>query len=109
MLNGLAKLKDDGQMAIIQNGSSLFNGDAGSGPSEIRRYLIENDWLDAIVQLPNNAFYNTGIATYIWIVMKNKPAIHQGKVQLIDASGVHLADVKISVQRMSISQKLVEI
>ena len=57
MLNGLAKLKDDGQMAIIQNGSSLFNGDAGSGPSEIRRYLIENDWLDAIVQLPNNAFY----------------------------------------------------
>lgn len=56
MLNGLAKLKDDGQMAIIQNGSSLFNGDAGSGPSEIRRYLIENDWLDAIVQLPNNAF-----------------------------------------------------
>ena len=59
---------------------------AGSGPSEIRRYLIENDWLDAIVQLPNNAFYNTGIATYIWIVMKNKSATHQGKVQLIDAS-----------------------
>ena len=86
MLNGLAKLKDDGQMAIIQNGSSLFNGDAGSGPSEIRRYLIENDWLDAIVQLPNNAFYNTGIATYIWLVMKNKPVTHQGKVQLIDAS-----------------------
>ena len=54
-------------MAIIQNGSSLFNGDAGSGPSEIRRYLIENDWLDAIVQLPGNAFYNTPIATYIWI------------------------------------------
>ena len=80
------KLKDDGQMAIIQNGSSLFNGDAGSGPSEIRRYLIENDWLDAIVQLPNNAFYNTGIATYIWLVMKNKPVTHQGKVQLIDAS-----------------------
>ena len=86
MLNGLAKLKDDGQMAIIQNGSSLFNGDAGSGPSEIRRYLIENDWLDAIVQLPNNAFYNTGIATYIWLVMKDKPAHHKGKVQLIDAS-----------------------
>lgn len=86
MLNGLAKLKDDGQMAIIQNGSSLFNGDAGSGPSEIRRYLIENDWLDAIVQLPNNTFYNTGIATYIWLVMKEKPARHKGKVQLIDAS-----------------------
>ena len=103
MLNGLAKLKDDGQMAIIQNGSSLFNGDAGSGPSEIRRYLIENDWLDAIVQLPNNAFYNTGIATYIWIVMKNKPAIHQGKVQLIDASGC------ASSRRKNIGSKNVDI
>ena len=66
MLNGVAKLADDGRMAIIQNGSSLFTGDAGSGPSEIRRYLIENDWLDAIVQLPNDSFYNTGIATYTY-------------------------------------------
>ena len=71
MLNGGAKLKDPnesktgGRMAIIQNGSSLFSGDAESGQSEIRRYLIENDWLDAIVQLPNDSFYNTGIATYI--------------------------------------------
>lgn len=64
LLNGIAKLKDTGRMAIIQNGSSLFTGDAGSGPSEIRRYIIENDWLDAIVQLPNDSFYNTGIATY---------------------------------------------
>ena len=103
MLNGLAKLKDDGQMAIIQNGSSLFNGDAGSGPSEIRRYLIENDWLDAIVQLPNNAFYNTGIATYIWIVMKNKPVTHQGKVQLIDASAC------CSARRKNIGLKNVDI
>lgn len=103
MLNGLAKLKDDGQMAIIQNGSSLFNGDAGSGPSEIRRYLIENDWLDAIVQLPNNAFYNTGIATYIWIVMKNKPVTHQGKVQLIDASAC------CSARRKNIGSKNVDI
>ena len=103
MLNGLAKLKDDGQMAIIQNGSSLFNGDAGSGPSEIRRYLIENDWLDAIVQLPNNAFYNTGIATYIWIVMKNKPVTHQGKVQLIDASACCAA------RRKNIGSKNVDI
>ena len=103
MLNGLAKLKDDGQMAIIQNGSSLFNGDAGSGPSEIRRYLIENDWLDAIVQLPNNAFYNTGIATYIWIVMKNKPVAHQGKVQLIDASAC------CSARRKNIGSKNVDI
>lgn len=103
MLNGLAKLKDDGQMAIIQNGSSLFNGDAGSGPSEIRRYLIENDWLDAIVQLPNNAFYNTSIATYIWIVVKNKPATHQGKVQLIDASAC------CSARRKNIGSKNVDI
>jgi len=86
MLNGIAKLKDTGHMAIIQNGSSLTNGDAGSGPSEIRRFLIENDWLDAIVQLPNDSFYNTGIATYIWLVTKNKPVAHREHVQLINAS-----------------------
>ena len=86
MLNGLKKLKDTGRMAIIQNGSPLFSGDAASGPSEIRRYLIENDWLDAIVQLSTDAFYNTGITTYIWLVSKNKPAEHRGNVQLIDAS-----------------------
>lgn len=86
LLNGVAKLKDTGHMAIIQNGSSLFNGDAGSGSSEIRRYLIENDWLDAIVQLPNDSFYNTGIATYIWLITKDKEESHIGKVQLIDAS-----------------------
>lgn len=85
LLNGIAKLKDKGRMAIIQNGSSLFTGDAGSGPSEIRRYIIENDWLDAIVQLPNDSFYNTGIATYVWIVTKDKPVSHLGSVQLIDA------------------------
>lgn len=86
LLNGLSKLKDTGRMAIIQNGSSLFTGDAGSGQSEIRRYLIENDWLDAIIQLPNDSFYNTGIATYIWIVTKDKPEIHREQVLLIDAS-----------------------
>lgn len=85
LMNGVKKLKDTGRMAIIQNGSSLFTGDAGSGQSEIRRYLIENDWLDAIVQLPNDSFYNTGIATYIWIVNKDKPQERKGKVQLIDA------------------------
>lgn len=84
--NGLAKLKDTGRMAIIQNGSSLFTGDAGSGQSEIRRYLIESDWLDAIVQLPNDSFYNTGIATYIWIITKDKPESHREQVLLIDAS-----------------------
>lgn len=86
LLNGLSKLKPEGRMAIIQNGSSLFTGDASSGQSEIRRYLIENDWLDAIVQLPNDSFYNTGIATYIWIITKDKPSEHIGRVQLIDAS-----------------------
>lgn len=86
MLNGIAKLKDTGRMAIIQNGSPLFKGDAGSGESNIRGHLLENDWLEAIVQLPNDMFYNTGIATYIWIVSKNKSRERQGKVQLIDAS-----------------------
>lgn len=85
-LNGIKKLKDNGKMAIIHNGSPLFNGEAGSGPSEIRRYIIENDWLDAIIQLSTDAFYNTGITTYIWIISKDKPKYRQGKVQLIDAS-----------------------
>lgn len=85
-LNGIAKLKDDGRMAIIHNGSSLFTGAAESGESEIRRYMIESDWLDAIVQLSTDVFYNTGITTYIWIISKNKSEERQGKVQLIDAS-----------------------
>lgn len=87
MLNGVAKLKDSGRMAIIQNGSPLFSGDAGSGPSNIRGYLLENDWLEAIIQLPNDMFYNTGIATYIWVVTKrDNPEKRLNKVQLIDAS-----------------------
>ena len=86
LLNGVAKLKDTGRMAIIQNGSPLFKGDAGSGESNIRGYLLENDWLEAIVQLPNDLFYNTGIATYIWVITRNKSAERRGKVQLIDAS-----------------------
>lgn len=86
LLNGLSKLRPEGRMAIIQNGSSLFTGDAGSGYSEIRRHLIENDWLETIVQLPNDSFYNTGIATYIWIITKDKAAERAGKVQLVDAS-----------------------
>ena len=86
VLNGLAKLADDGKMAIIQNGSPLFSGDAGSGPSEIRRYILENDWLEAIVQLSTDQFMNTGISTYIWVLNKNKPSYRAGKVQLIDAS-----------------------
>ena len=86
VLNGLSKLADNGKMAIIQNGSPLFSGDAGSGPSEIRRYILENDWLDCIVQLSTDMFMNTGISTYIWVLNKNKPVHRAGKVQLIDAS-----------------------
>lgn len=90
-LNGIAKLKDDGKMAIIQNGSPLFSGAAGSGESEIRRYIIENDWLEAIVQLPTDLFYNTGISTYIWLINKGKEGtIREGKVQLIDASNCYI-------------------
>ena len=86
LLNGLSKMAPDGKLAIIQNGSPLFSGDAESGPSEIRRYVLENDWLDAIVQLSTDQFMNTGISTYIWVCSKNKPTYRAGKVQLIDAS-----------------------
>ena len=86
VLNGLSKLAEDGKMAIVQNGSPLFAGDAGSGSSEIRRYVLENDWLEAIVQLSTDQFMNTGISTYIWVFNKDKPSYRAGKVQLIDAS-----------------------
>ncbi|WP_418509231.1 type I restriction-modification system subunit M [Corallibacter sp.] len=77
------------RIASVHNGSSLFTGDAGGGESNIRRYIIENDWLEAIVQLPNNLFYNTGITTYIWILSNNKAAHRKGKVQLIDANALY--------------------
>jgi len=77
------------RIGSVHNGSSLFTGDAGGGESNIRRYIIENDWLDAIVQLPNNLFYNTGITTYIWILSNNKAAKRKGKVQLIDAGQLY--------------------
>lgn len=87
LLNGVKKLKEGtGRMAIIQNGSSLFTGDAGSGASEIRRYVITDDLVEAIVQLPTDLFYNTGISTYIWLISKNKSDERKGKIQLIDAS-----------------------
>lgn len=85
-LNGIAKLKDTGRMAIIHNGSALFSGNTGGGESAIREYVIMNDWLEAIIQLPTDLFYNTGISTYIWIITKNKNKERQGKVQLLDAS-----------------------
>lgn len=83
-MNGRSALGS--RIAEVHNGSSLFTGDAGQGESNIRRWIIENDWLEAIVALPLNLFYNTGIATYIWVLTNKKPASRRGKVQLIDAS-----------------------
>ncbi|HEY0354767.1 MAG TPA: class I SAM-dependent DNA methyltransferase [Flavisolibacter sp.] len=77
------------RIASVHNGSSLFTGDAGGGESNIRRYIIENDWLDVIIQLPNNLFYNTGITTYIWLLSNHKPDHRKGKVQLIDAGQLY--------------------
>lgn len=85
--NAVAKMKPSGsKVAIIHNGSPLQGGDAGSGQSEIRKYILENDLLDTIIQLPNNIFYNTGISTYIWLLSNKKPKERIGKVQLINAS-----------------------
>ncbi|HWP91555.1 MAG TPA: class I SAM-dependent DNA methyltransferase [Thermodesulfobacteriota bacterium] len=82
----ISKMEPSGsRIAIIFNGSPLFTGDAGSGESNIRKWIIENDWLEAIIALPTELFYNTGIATYIWIVTNNKPSRRKGKVQLINA------------------------
>ena len=91
LANMLSKMKQDtklgSRIAEVHNGSSLFTGDAGQGESNIRRWIIENDWLEAIVALPLNMFYNTGIATYIWVLTNRKPENRRGKVQLIDATG----------------------
>ena len=91
LANMLSKMKDTplgSRIAEVHNGSSLFTGDAGSGESNIRRWVIENDWLEAIVALPLNMFYNTGIATYVWILSNRKPEHRRGYVQLIDATQV---------------------
>jgi type I restriction enzyme M protein len=91
LVNMLSKMKHGTELgsriAEVHNGSSLFTGDAGQGESNIRRWIIENDWLEAIVALPLNMFYNTGIATYIWVLTNRKPKRRKGKVQLIDATG----------------------
>ena len=91
LVNKLAKMKHTtrlgSRIAEVHNGSSLFTGDAGQGESNIRRWIIENDWLEAIIALPENMFYNTGIATYIWLLTNRKSAERRGKVQLIDATG----------------------
>ena len=90
LANKLSKMKQDtplgSRIAEVHNGSSLFTGDAGQGESNIRRWIIENDWLETIVALPLNMFYNTGIATYVWVLTNRKPEHHRGKVQLIDAT-----------------------
>ena len=90
LANMLSKMKEDtplgSRIAEVHNGSSLFTGDAGQGESNIRRWIIENDWLEAIVALPLNMFYNTGIATYVWVLTNRKPEHRQGYVQLIDAT-----------------------
>lgn len=93
MLTALSKMKEPKEggslIAIIQNGSPLFTGDAGSGPSEIRRYILENDLLEAIIALPNDLFYNTPITTYIWVLSNKKPNHRKSKVQLINANGMY--------------------
>ena len=103
ILNGIKKLKEGtGRMAIIQNGSSLFVGDSGS--TSIRRYIIENDLLEAIIQLPTDLFYNTGIATYIWLVTKTKQGTNrEGKVQLINATDCYIK------RRKNIGKKRVDL
>ena len=93
LANKLSKMKQQtrigSRIAEVHNGSSLFTGDAGQGESNIRRWIIESDWLEAIVALPLNLFYNTGIATYVWVLTNRKPAHRRGKVQLIDATAWH--------------------
>ena len=93
LANNLSKMKQGtrlgSRIAEVHNGSSLFTGDAGQGESNIRRWIIENDWLEAIVALPLNMFYNTSIATYVWVLTNRKPRHRQNKVQLIDATGCY--------------------
>jgi len=92
LVNKLSKMKHNtalgSRIAEVHNGSSLFTGDAGQGESNIRRWIIENDWLEAIIALPLNMFYNTGIATYIWVLTNRKPEPRKGQVQLIDATAI---------------------
>ena len=107
----IARMKPQGsRVAIIHNGSPLFTGDAGSGPSEIRRYILENDLLEAIVALPNDIFYNTGITTYIWVLSNKKPVHRQGKVQLINANELYEKRRKsLGSKRNDIPEKYIEL
>ncbi len=94
-----------GRIGIVLNGSPLFTGDAGSGESEIRRWILENDMLDAIIALPNDLFYNTGIATYVWILDNHKKADRQGKVQLIDATRMYKKMKSLGNKRVFITDE----
>jgi type I restriction enzyme M protein len=106
LLHKLSKMTPQGsKIAVIFNGSPLFNGDAGGGPSNIRKCILENDWLDAIVALPNDLFYNTGISTYIWLLDNRKPVARRGKVQLINANGADFC----TMLRRNLGKKRVEI
>ena len=93
LANKLSRMKNNtplgSRIAEVHNGSSLFTGDAGQGESNVRRWILENDWLEAIIALPLNMFYNTGIATYVWVLTNKKPDHRKGKVQLIDATSLH--------------------
>lgn len=111
MLNGIKKLKEEtGRMAIIQSGSSLFSGDAGSGQSEIRKYIIENDLLETIIQLPVDLFYNTSLSTYIWIIVKGKEERRHNKIQLIDASKCFIKRRKnIGSKRVDLDDECIEL
>jgi type I restriction enzyme M protein len=103
----ISKFKDDNsRIGIVFNGSPLFSGDSGSGESEIRKWIIENDWLECVVQLPDQLFFNTGITTYLWILSKKKSKERRGKIQLIDGSN-HYRPLKKSLgsKRKEISEK----
>src|SRR5579859_3477965 len=109
----LARMQDPDQggsrVAIVMNGSPLFTGDAGSGESEIRRWILENDWLEAIVALPEQLFYNTGIATYVWVLTNRKSEERRGKVQLINASDMWIPMRKsMGDKRREISDEQIE-
>lgn len=114
LLTAISKMKDISQggsrIAIIHNGSPLFTGDAGSGPSDIRKYILENDLLEAIIALPNDLFYNTGIATYIWVLSNKKEGtLREGKVQLINANGLYVKRRKpLGNKRNDISEEYIE-
>lgn len=113
MISKMKPVTEDGKggsrIGIVLNGSPLFTGDAGSGESEIRRWILENDWLDAIIALPEQLFYNTGIATYIWILSNHKMEKRKGKVQLIDASDIWVSMRKsLGDKRREISNEQID-